>query len=496
MFRLLYICFFVLFDIFPVSQQCRSSIAILVQACLAFRPFSISHLLKATSRRPYLHVIMANTKYQMHGADTDEGGQSTPVASFNDSVKKLFLKKNVEMDKGVLQDLITEATDMCDSFLLEFEVSQIKGVADKLASLGIWDVKSFTNRDDLFKTDQPLWSKEGLGNEDKDIARAAEHLQLYLRNVRVKVTESMLAAKTEIGPRRPARDSSRGRSRDRKRRKKEDKKKDKRASSTGSSSSSDMRREASSDLIAMVTQTEFKDIPLEHFPHVKMASKVLKKCKAGSTLSSDAIGRWIPQHVGSELPSADQKKLVAEREKSASLSLAQLLEQSAAFWLTHGVAKRVHLVSVFKHILLLIKMASQGNTGIAVQYERMLIQHVRNIKGDVNINCLIAEKQTPVETAVNIHFSRLAKPKEAPSIQRQTSQWSGPRAKPNEADRRDRPAGATRPQTDGKRAVCFYHNPREGKSCKYGDKCKLEHLDTTKHEQKQKFEKMRAARRF
>ena len=135
-----------------------------------------------------------------------------------------------------------------------------------------------------------------------------------------------------------------------------------------------------------------------------MASKVLKKCKAGNLISAEAIEKWISQYVGSELASVDQKKIIAEREKSTSLPLAHLLEQSAAFWLTHGVANRVSLASVLRHTLLLIKMASQNSTLVAVQYERMLIQHIRNMPGDVNINDLIFEKLPSVDTAVTFIF--------------------------------------------------------------------------------------------
>ena len=139
-------------------------------------------------------------------------------------------------------------------------------------------------------------------------------------------------------------------------------------------------------------------------------------------------------------------------------------------------------------------MASQSTTGTAVQYERMLIQHIRNLQGDVDINSLIAEKLPSVETAVNFHFSRLAKPKEGPPIQRQTFQGAGPRPKFDDAKRRDKQVGANRPQT-GEKRVCLFHNPRDNKKCKFGDKCPFEHVDTTKEENKKRFEKARAARR-
>ena len=266
---------------------------------------------------------MASTKQQMHDGES-ESGMKTPTASYNDMVMKLLLNKNPDKKKDVLKDYLTTAIDLCNSFLLEFELSHVQGVTDKLESLGIWDMKAFANNTDLFRSVEPLWGNTS-EPEERVIYQAAQHLQTFLRDVRAKVSEAKLKDNMGSGSQRQSRDASRGRSRERKRRKTDNKKKDKRASSSSSTSSSDRRRQVSSDLVDMIGQTEFKEIPLDHFPNVKMAARVLKKCKVGATLSSEAIERWISQCVGSELPSAGQKRLVAEREKCAQLSLASLL---------------------------------------------------------------------------------------------------------------------------------------------------------------------------
>ena len=62
-------------------------------------------------------------------------------------------------------------------------------------------------------------------------------------------------------------------------------------------------------------------------------------------------------------------------------------------------------ISLLQHQLPLVKMASQASCAVAVQYERMLSQHIRNLKGEPNINGLMSEKVDAVETAVIIHFS-------------------------------------------------------------------------------------------
>ena len=157
---------------------------------------------------------------------------------------------------------------------------------------------------------------------------------------------------------------------------------------------------------------------MDYFPHAKLAVKTVKRCKVGAVLSSEAIERWIPQYVGSELPSAGQKKMVSEREKSVAMPLAHLLEQSAAFWMSHGIAGRVSPMAVMRHNMLLVRIASQGSTAVAVQYERTLIQHIRNLKGEPDMNMLLGDKVDAVETAVHIHFSRVAKQKEPPPLSR------------------------------------------------------------------------------
>ena len=212
-------------------------------------------------------------------------------------------------------------------------------------------------------------------------------MQAFLIKARASFSE-VLPAKKKIRDRAAV---SRGRSRDRKKRRRKDKGKRNDGSDASSSSSSNKRREAVQDLAAVAEKTLFKDISLERFPSAKMATKTMSKCKAGAALSSEPIEKWVPQYVGSELASAAQKKVVAEREKSESMTLAQLLESSSAFWLTHGVAGKVTPVSVLRHLLLLVKMASKRSAAVAVQYERTLLQHIRNQKGSPDADAMIVD---------------------------------------------------------------------------------------------------------
>ena len=69
-----------------------------------------------------------------------------------------------------------------------------------------------------------------------------------------------------------------------------------------------------------------------------------------------------------------------------------------------------------RHVLLLVVIASQGSTPVAVQYERTLVQHIRNLKGAPDINVFLCDKVPAVETAVNIHFSQFARKWDHPPI--------------------------------------------------------------------------------
>ena len=460
-----------------------SSLAFLLFVCLS--SFAIVE--------PQSTLIMA-AKNKMHGSDSDDSaGRKSVVNSYNDKVKKMFMTKNPDKKVEVLMGLLSTSADLCQAFFMQFEESHIKLVAEKLSSLEIWDVKMFANEKGLFAETDPMW-RPGGDSAEKETESAAKFLQAFLQTARTKVAEADLEQMTSGGGRRRSRQSFRGRSRERKKLKGDKDKKKKGRSSSPSSSSSDKRRETAIDFTSTVGSTEFKEISIEHFPDAKMAVKVMKKCKAGAVLSSEAIEKWIPQCVGSDLPSVAQKKLVAEREKSTSLTLAQLLEQSSAFWLTHGVANRVTPISVLRHILLLIKLASQSYTNYAVQYERALIQHIRTLKTDVDINTLISEKVHTVETEVNIYFSRVANAKEVPPIQKPSTWMGSSKGGKGKGAKGMARAEPGRFRGEEKR-ICFYHDPNKNQKCIFGDKCKDEHLNTKKEDQRKRFEKARAARR-
>ena len=188
--------------------------------------------------------MASKIKEMMHGNGSgSDSGAHTPINTYTDKVKRLFLTKNTEQSAELLNDLVA-ATDLCDSFLLEFEESHVKEIAEKLCSLGVWDIKSFANKTDLFRDAEPLWGTENAAAASAQ--QAAKYLQNFLLKARSKISESDLDGVTASAARRRSRPASRGRSRERKKHK-TDKRKAKRASSSSSNSSSAKRHEASVD---------------------------------------------------------------------------------------------------------------------------------------------------------------------------------------------------------------------------------------------------------
>lgn len=432
----------------------------------------------------------------MFGREGEADGKDTPI-SWTSRIKKLFLKKNPEKSTDVLEELIGAVVDMSEAFLLQFDEDHVPLIAEKMGKMEVWDLKTFANDSKMFNETSPTWIAEGSGCDAPDVGKAACHVHTFLLGAREKFAKMELegADQRDRKPRKRE-SSSRGRSRGRKSRKS----KRQRASGdsdASSSGSSVKRQEAAEDLSKIISKSEFKDIPLEFFPLAKIAVKTYKRCQSGGTLlSSEAIEKWIPQYIGSELPSAGQKKVVAEREKSVNMTLAHLLEQATAFWLSHGIAGRVVPGTVMRHMMLLVKIASQTSTAVAVQYERMLIQHIRNLKGEPDLNVLLCDKVDAVETAVNIHFSRSAKPKDPPPISKPQQAGGFTRVKLEEGTASashgaPQRAGQAKPDRGPSvnKKVCFGHNPAAKKSCKFGDKCRMEHLDTTVPKNKERFEK-------
>ena len=453
-----------------------------------------------------------DARAQMHGSDGEASGddrvsKDNGRSSWIGKIKKLFLSKNSEKSKEVLEEFIGGTTDLCESFLMQFEEEHVKLIAEKMAKMELWNMKAFANKSDLFQETGPTWVGGSESCDSQEVARAALHLQKFLLEARERVAKAEVEIKAREEKKRRGRDSlSRGRSRGRKKFKPRRKAGDE--SDACSTTSSVKRQEAAEDLSKIIEKSQFKDVPMDYFPHAKLAVKTVKRCKVGAVLSSEAIERWIPQYVGSELPSAGQKKMVSEREKSVAMPLAHLLEQSAAFWMSHGIAGRVSPMAVMRHNMLLVRIASQGSTAVAVQYERTLIQHIRNLKGEPDMNMLLGDKVDAVETAVHIHFSRVAKQKEPPPLSRnmhygntgglmkvkhEEEGQASSAGRGQEQRFTQTNAGREPPSGRFEKKLCFYHDPAAKKTCMHGHKCRNEHIDTNKPENKKRLEKARQA---
>ena len=171
-------------------------------------------------------------------------------------------------------------------------------------------------------------------------------------------------------------DSDNDRSRGRTKKKKKNKKR-RRTSSTSSSSSSSNRRARKTRAAERIIQEKgLVKFGLGTFPDFKLIREISKR-KNEKFVSSKPIEDWIPSGLGSHLGRQQQKDLHNTRSKSASLMIAELIENVTTFWLTHMILGIVESDSILIHVNVLTNIANRDSQEQAVRYERKLIIYLR-----------------------------------------------------------------------------------------------------------------------
>ena len=59
------------------------------------------------------------------------------------------------------------------------------------------------------------------------------------------------------------------------------------------------------------------------------------------------------------------------------MTIAELIENSTAFWLTHSINGIVKVESVLTHTTILTEIAQNSTQDAAVRYERSLLLHIK-----------------------------------------------------------------------------------------------------------------------
>ena len=191
----------------------------------------------------------------------------------------------------------------------------------------------------------------------------------------------------------------------------------------------------------------------------------------------------------------------------------------ATCWLSHAVVGACSFSAVFTHLLLLIKLADENSTDFIRRYERRLqtklLAEFRAYSRPPDISTALEVLDDDiVAKLIRDDFQR--RPREAPfrgkgrpedrrertprrSPRRDTKQRATREAS-SEKDRapRDRPTDDRQPRDPGaarRPPICFDHDPASGKRCANFRTCKAtrEHLDTSKADEKARYDKAKAA---
>jgi hypothetical protein len=243
-------------------------------------------------------------------------------------------------------------------------------------------------------------------------------------------------------------------------------------------------------------------------------------------LASHTFERWPPQWVGSgELDSERSKTLKARAQGITSGGLARPLSNIAVFWLSHAAVGLVDVISVFGHLLCLLRLADEHSVDFALQYELRLqariLEAVKRNGSTLDINSRIMTidprlldelRFGPSHTGRGRNRGRQAaedgEPQAAPS-----SASKPPKVTPSKAEKappaprtaaNSRKSGSTgtkpsvAPASSGssgksKDKICFDHNSVQGLSCSKGSSCTYLHLDTNQPDELLRWSRAKAS---
>ena len=208
-------------------------------------------------------------------------------------------------------------------------------------------------------------------------------------------------------------------------------------------------------------------------------------------LSDLPIEDWIPAWVGTSLDPSCKASLIKSWKSSLRSNQSEntFLSCLTTFWLSHSAVGIVKITSVMSHLLLIIKMISEHDLQYAVQYVRQLQQFLlRHIKsaGTETIDHYLLTPQFSITHDLDILINSRRLPYAADSAKDRRTRDRHGKQPPTPVGTAPKAAPKPRPNgtSGGKNFtstdyVCFLHHPAGRLSCRFGDKCKKQHLDTS-----------------
>ena len=359
--------------------------------------------------------------------EADEVRQDDPGSLFQfDSIVAKFYKykQNTEPSEfDVFHEMIKDVNK--DIYTNEqFSPQVVEKFAQTLFDQSIKSINAFLSKKTGSKVFVPPTD-----TENHEVVEAHENLIEFDKNFRDHVKRMVQEVSVRLDEQRKKRsydalkgDSDdddddfhdRGRSRDRRRKKKKSKKHSRKSGKSSSSSHSDSassrsaRREKKKKEVQKILKEHGLDkFRFSMFPDPKLILEVHKRRKE-KTISSKPIEVWVPTGVGSKLSSAAQKKFREDRMKSSSMTIAELIENTIAFWLAHSISGIVKFESILTHITILTEIAQRETQLSAVQYERALLLYIKEeiFKEEItNVDDLLTKIVTEVDSKKSESFS-------------------------------------------------------------------------------------------
>ena len=277
-----------------------------------------------------------------------------------------------------------------------------------------------------------------------------------------------------------------------------------------------LRDEASSDeedfdLPAFLTKDSAKDFPGDWFASLHRlgkASRFMRKGhnkarpKAQSVFISDLpIEDWIPSWVSSTLAPSAKASLIRDWKtalrngKQSEFFLATL----SSFWMSHAAIGIIDLPTVHFHVWLLLKMICERDLLYTISYTRQLQVEIGNhikTSGTTAVRDFLITPHQRILHELDVDAAKRA------SSRVSSSKRNGGRGSSRSRSRvRRRPSPRTteksrrceglrqRPPDKGPPSqICFAEDTASKKACKDGKACTRLHLDTSKPEDKKRYD--------
>ena len=217
---------------------------------------------------------------------------------------------------------------------------------------------------------------------------------------------------------------------------------------------------------------------------------------------------FYPEYVGEGLPTEVKNDKRNQRYKQSAKKPIAFFETVTCLWSTHTLNGKISFEGIVAHLLLLFQMIANHGTAFTCRYERLLYSKIadkcRFTTFDSYDSFLksiddTVFKQAEKMTSVNLQSDNSTNDNSgSPSGSKSGGKSGGKAGKYGSPSQTGNPRQITRaepksgpsPKGGGKKSapqssndasrrhICLFHDPRNGKSCRFGDSCRDIHLNT------------------